>query len=388
MEKIKVLIVAGDMHVGGIENQLMHLMRNADRDKFQFDFTSTMKDAFYRKALEKQGGNFFIIPQMDWKNPVPYFRTMYQIMKRGEYHIVHAHELFHSGITLWIAKRAGVPCRFVHAHNWRDDDGTGKKRSIPRSIYNILMRKMINKYSTTQIACSTWAGEFLYGKKTMSKSTYHLVYNSVDSEKFLTEYGHKESGEFCDEGWTNVLNVARITVVKNQKFLIEIANEFRKADDRIRILIVGSGDQRYEKEVRSLINKDHLESYIQLLGVREDIDILMRKSDAFVLPSKYEGMPLVMIEAQASGLPCVSADTYSPEVDFGIGTVTWMSLDAGASKWAEAIRVSIKRGRPEKACIEKSIQEKKFDSKMFSDTICALYQQDYIKNVKALKAAK
>ena len=122
--------------------------------------------------------------------------------------------------------------------------------------------------------------------------------------------------------------------------------------------------------------------------MREDIDVLMRKSDAFVLPSKYEGMPLVMIEAQASGLPCVSADTYSPEVDFGIGTVTWMSLDAGASKWAEAIRVSIKRGRPEKACIEKSIQEKKFDSKMFSDTICALYQQDYIKNVKALKAAK
>lgn len=382
MEKIRVLMVAGDMHIGGIENQLMHLVRKADREKFQFDFTSTMKDAFYRKEIEELGGKFFIIPRMDWKNPFPYYHAMYRIIKQEKYHIVHSHELFHSGITLWIAKKANVPCRFVHAHNWCDDDGIRKKRSVLRTSYNILMRKMINKYSTTQIACSTWAGEFLYGKRGVNKNTYHLIYNSVDIEKFLAKYGVKESGEFCDEGWINVLNVARITAVKNQKFLIEIADEFRNANDRIRILIAGNGDPQYETEVRDLIKKKHLESYIKLLGIRSDIDILMRKADLFVLPSKYEGMPLVMIEAQASGLACVSANTYSPEVDFGIGLVTWIPLNVGASTWAETIRSSVKRERPEKACVEKVVQKKKFDSRLFSDTICALYQKAYLQSIK------
>lgn len=129
--------------------------------------------------------------------------------------------------------------------------------------------------------------------------------------------------------------------------------------------------------VRKKIAEKKLEAYIQLLGVRKDIDVLMRKSRAFVLPSKYEGMPLVMIEAQASGLPCVSANTYSPEVDFGIGTVTWLPLEAGAVAWADALEEAVQRERAPKAAVERAVQEKRFDSKMFAQTLCELYQEDY-----------
>lgn len=377
MGKIKVLMVAGDMHVGGIENQLMHLLRNADKNIFQIDFTSTKKDAFYRQEIESLGGQFILIPPMDWHNPGAYCRALFRVMRDGKYDIVHSHELFHSGITLCIARKAGVPCRFAHAHNWCDDDGTGKKRGLIRSIYNIVMRKMINRYSTSQIACSTWAGRFLYGEQTLTKPSYHLVFNSVDSGKFLAEYGKVETGEFCSGGWANILNVARITAVKNQKFLVEIADEFRKAGDKVRILCAGNGDADYEAEVRREIENRQLEDYIQLLGVRKDIDVLMRKSSAFVLPSQYEGMPLVMIEAQASGLPCVSANTYSPEVDFGIGAVTWLSLENPASKWAEALRTAVGQQRPSKEKVVAAVQEKKFDSRMFAETVCSLYRQDY-----------
>lgn len=377
MGRIKVLMVAGDMHVGGIENQLMHLLRNADKNIFQIDFTSTKKDAFYRQEIESLGGQFILIPPMDWHNPGAYCRALFRVMRDGKYDIVHSHELFHSGITLCIARKAGVPCRFAHAHNWCDDDGTGKKRGLIRSIYNIVMRKMINRYSTSQIACSTWAGRFLYGERTLTKPSYHLVFNSVDSGKFLAEYGKVETGEFCSGGWANILNVARITAVKNQKFLVEIADEFRKAGDKVRILCAGNGDADYEAEVRREIENRQLEDYIQLLGVRKDIDVLMRKSSAFVLPSKYEGMPLVMIEAQASGLPCVSANTYSPEVDFGIGAVTWLSLENPASKWAEALRTAVGQQRPSKEKVVAAVQEKKFDSRMFAETVCSLYRQDY-----------
>lgn len=383
MGKIKVLMVAGDMHVGGIQNQLMHLARNADKNIYQIDFTSSKQDAFYRHEIESLGGKFILIPSMNWRRARAYCRAMFRVMRDGKYDIVHSHELFHSGITLWIAEKAGVPCRFVHAHNWCDDDGTGKKRSLVRSVYNIVMRKMINRYSTNQIACSTWAGRFLYGERMLLMPSYHLVFNSVDSEKFLVQYEKLETGEFCNDGWANVLNVARITAVKNQKFLVDIADEFRRAGDKIRILCAGNGDAEYEAEVRKEIENRQLGSYIRLLGVRKDIDVLMRKSRAFVLPSKYEGMPLVMIEAQASGLSCVSANTYSTEVDFGIGTVTWLPLEDGAFKWAESIRTVVQEQRPSKDKVVTAIQDKKFDSKMFAETVCELYRQDYLRSKRA-----
>ena len=382
MKKIKVLMVAGDMHVGGIENQLMHLARNADKNKFQIDFTSTKRDAFFREEIEALGGTFILIPPMDWKNPERYCKALLEVMRRGQYDIVHSHELFHSGITLAIAKKAGIPNRFAHAHNWCDDDGTGRKRSVMRSIYNSIMRTMINRYSTIQIACSTWAGTFLYGSKVIQRDTYHLVFNSVDSRLFLVHYGQQESGEFCDSTWVNVLNVARITAVKNQKFLVEIADVFRKRGSNIRILCVGNGDESYEAELQMLIRERGLESYVRLIGVRKDIDVLMRKSSAFVLPSKYEGMPLVMIEAQASGLSCVSANTYSPEVDFEIDTVTWLSLDDSPEQWADAIEAAVQKNRPTKESVEQAIRKKKFDSKMFAETMCNLYQQEYNRNKK------
>ena len=125
--KVKVLMVAGSMNVGGIENQLMHLLRNADKEKFQFDFTSDDPEAFYKDEIEALGGRCILIPKMNWKNPLPYCKKMFSIIKDGKYDVVHSHELFHSGITLFIAYIAGVPCRFVHAHNWRDDDGTERR---------------------------------------------------------------------------------------------------------------------------------------------------------------------------------------------------------------------------------------------------------------------
>lgn len=377
MKKIKILMVAGAMHVGGIENQLMHFVRNADKEKFQIDFTSTMPDAFYRKEIEMLGGNFILIPRMNWKKPIEYCIALLKVMREGQYDVVHSHELFHSGITLYLAYKADIPCRFVHAHNWCDDDGTGKKLGWKRKLYNQIMRRLICRYSTVQIGCSTWAGSFVFGKKTLKKTSYHLVYNSVDTAKFLNQYDNLETGEFCEDGWVNVLNVGRLTAVKNQMFLVDIAESFKKQRKKIRILCAGNGDEMYVASVESKIKELQLQNYIQLLGVRKDIDVLMRKSSAFVLPSKYEGMPLVMIEAQASGLHCVSASTYSPEVDFGIGTVTWLPLEAGVPVWARAIEDAVEFGRIDKRSVERAIGEKQFDSKMFAETLCKLYEEDY-----------
>lgn len=372
MEKIKVLIVAGTMDVGGIENQLMHLLRNANKEKFQIDFTSTIPNAYYRGEIEALGGRYIVIPPMSHANPFPYCRALYRIMKEGKYDIVHSHELFHSGIVLLVAKLAGVPGRFAHAHNWQDGDGTGKERSLARSVYNAAMRRLILGCSTHQLACSTPAGKFLYGEKCLQTDSYHLVFNSVDTTKFLDRYDREETGEFCDD-WCNVLQVGRVTRVKNQLFLTEVAAELKHRGRKIRILCAGNGDAGYTETVDRAIRDNDLQEYMQMLGVRGDIDVLMRKASAFVLPSQYEGMPLVLIEAQASGLPCVAADTFSHEVDFGLDKVQWLKLDGNASAWADAIEEAIASGRAEKEQVVQKVNEKRFDSRMFAQTICELY---------------
>lgn len=377
MKKIKILMVAGSMHMGGLENQLMHFLRNVDRNKYQIDFTSNEPDAFFRKEIESLGGGFIIISSNSRKNPIKYCLELYRIMKDGKYDIVHSHELFHSGINLFIAKLAKVKSRFAHAHSWCEGDQTGGDYSIGRKIYHSSMRFLINNCSTVQLACSSWAGNFLYGKKVVNGSSFHLIYNSIDTSLYLDNYNQIETGDFCEEdGWKNVIYVARICALKNHFFLTGVAKELKQRNQKIRFLFVGDGEEKIKKELEEIIEKNQLEEYIQLLGEREDVDVLLRKSSAFVTPSKYEGMPLVMLEAQATGLPCISADTYSREVDFDIGMVRWLDLSEGIKVWTDTIEEVVTRPRADKEKVVCAINRKGFDSKIFTRKLCTLYMKD------------
>ena len=249
------------------------------------------------------------------------------------------------------------------------------KKSFRRRAYNHVMQRLIQRNATDFIACSTLAGKFLYGEKVTKQPNYHLVFNSVDTAKFIERYEQTESGEFCGDGWINVLQVGRFTPVKNQLFTVEIARELKARGARIRILCAGNVGGEYDEQVKAKIAKYGLEERMLLLGVRKDIDVLMRKSAAFLLPSLYEGMPLVLIEAQASGLPCVTADTYSREVDFGIGTVDWLELGDGAATWADTVERAAEKGRAEKADVVAAIEKGGFDSRVFAKKICDLYEK-------------
>lgn len=375
MEKIKVLIVAGAMNVGGIENQLMHLLRQADKEKYQIDFTTTEEHPFYKDEMLALGAQCIQIPKTEGVHFLRYCRALYRVMREGGYDIVHSHELFHSGMVLLTARLAGIKHRFVHAHNWSDGDGSGKKRSWKRSAYNHVMQRLIQWNATDFVACSTLAGKFLYGERVTKQPNYHLVFNSVDTSKFIEKYDRCESGEFCEDGWTNVLQVGRFTPVKNQLFTAEIARELKARGKKIRILCAGNVGGEYDDAVAAKIREFGIEEHMLLLGVRKDIDVLMRKSAAFLLPSLYEGMPLVLIEAQASGLPCVTADTYSREVDFGLGTVDWLQLEDGVSVWTDAVERAAAQGRAEKTAVVRAIEKGGFDSRVFAQKICDLYEE-------------
>lgn len=373
MKKIKVLIVAGTMNSGGVENQLMHLIRNSDKNKIQIDFTSTIEDGFYRSEIECLGGKYILIPLMSWKNPGVYCKALIKVMKDGQYDIVHTNELFHSGIVAWAAHKANVKSCFVHSHSTSDSRGMNDRRSCIRKIYNTVMRSAILRYSDVQIGCSALAGEFLFGKKAISKKSYHVMYNSVDCEKYIQNYDVKETGEFCDE-WLNIVHVGRVYEVKNQRFIVEIAEEFKRRKLKVRFLCAGEAfDNEYMNAIKDRIEKDELQDYVYMLGNRDDIDVLLRKASAFILPSVYEGMPLALIEAQAAGLNCVVADTFSREVDLELGNIVWMDNITDVMSWTDEIENAISRGKPVEEDVVKALAEKKMDSKEFARNMCELY---------------
>ena len=374
-KKIRVLILAGTMNVGGIENQLMHLLRQADKSRFQIDFTTTADHPFYRDEIKALGAKCIRIPATDGWRFLRYCRAIFRVMRDGEYDVVHSHELFHSGMVLLTARLAGVKCRCAHAHNWMEGSDPKAPKPLHRRFYNHVMQRLIQWNATEFIACSSFAGRFLYGEKVMKQSNYHLVFNSVDTSRYIEKYGKPETGELCDDGWINVIQVGRFSPVKNQLFTAEIAKELKRRGRKIRILCAGNIGGDYDEQVKSKIREYGLEEQMLLLGVRRDIDVLMRKSAAFLLPSLYEGMPLVMIEAQASGLPCVTADTYSREVDFGIGEVEWLDLEDGVSVWADAVERAVNKERADKAEVVRAIDENGFDSRVFAQKLCDLYEK-------------
>ena len=372
---IRVLLVAGSMGIGGIENQLMHLLRQADKGKFQIDFTTTVDHPFYQDEIEALDARCIRIPPTEGKHFLRYCAALYKTIRDGHYDIVHSHELFHSGMVLLTARLAGVKHRFVHAHNWMEGEDPKAKKSIQRKIYNYVMQRLIQHCATDFVACSTLAGKFLYGERITRQSNYHLLFNSVDTSKFIEKYDQKEVGEYVDDGWINVIQVGRFSQVKNQMFTAEIARELKQRGKKIRILCAGNVGGGYEEAVKARITEYGLEDQMVLLGVRKDIDVLMRKSAAFLLPSQYEGMPLVLIEAQASGLPSVTADTFSHEVDFGIGLVEWLKLDDGVTIWTDAIERAVQKGRAEKAVVVEAVEKYGFDSKVFAARLCDLYEK-------------
>lgn len=366
-KRIKVLIVAGTMEVGGIENQLMHLLRQADRTEYQIDFTTTADHPFFQDEIESLGGRCIWIPATEGKHFLRYCKALYRVIKDGKYDIVHSNELFHSGMVLLTARLAGVRHRFVHAHSCNQEQGDWIRRA-----YYAIMRRLILWNATEFLACSSLSARFLFGDGIIDRKNYHLVVNSVDTSRFLP----KENRDSDTQGaYPVILQVGRFSDEKNFLFSVRIAEVCKQRGDRFLFIFVGNSGEAYEAAVRRLIAEKQLEDTVSLLGVRKDVNQLMKRADAFLLPSKFEGMPLTLIEAQASGLPCVAADTFSHEVDFGIGTVEWLKLESGAEVWTDAVERAVLKRRADRQTVVEAIERGGFDSELFAKKICRLYEK-------------
>ncbi|RRF88973.1 MAG: glycosyltransferase family 1 protein [Coriobacteriaceae bacterium] len=322
---IRVCQFVGNMNGGGVEAVVMNYYRHVDRSKVQFDFIVTENSTIVpREQMESLGGRVFMVPA--YTHLPQFLGTCYDLFREHhEWQIVHSHANAMNVFPLKEAVRAGVPVRISHSHS------TAGKGETVKNVMKSVLRTQANRYPTHRFACSKLAGEWLFGKGV----PFELMYNAIDLQRFwFSESARTKVRAELGIADSQVVigHVGRFMPQKNHGFLIDaFAKACQKRDDLI-LLCVGSGDGMASAE--SKVVELGLSDKVKFLGQRDDVNELYQAFDAFVLPSLYEGLCLVGIEAQAAGLPCILADTITREVDV-TSTCDFLPID-DADVWADA----------------------------------------------------
>ena len=368
MEKIKpirILHVVGAMNRAGTETMLMNIYRNIDREKVQFDFISySQEEAHYDKEIKELGGKVIKL-----SSTTSVKELVNAIKKNGPYEVVHAHTLFNSGIAMLAAKKCGIKTRISHAHTTLDNNS-----SIVRKIYINGMRFLINKYSTKALACSREAGKYLFGEKEINKSKYSYFPNLINYEELLHN-PENEVIKFKEEYNLNdgivIGHIGTLKESKNHKFLIEIAKYMTEQNIDVKLILVGEGSLR--KELENLTREYNISDRVHILGIRDDINVMLHSMDVFVFPSIFEGLGLVLLEAQAAGLPCIVSEAIQPEADLGLNLFTNLKLDDGVEIWSKHIIKSVNKKEISLDKVSRAFEEKEYSKDRCISKLMKIY---------------
>ena len=332
---IRVLHIVGILQRGGIETWLLHVLRTLDRQQIQADFlVHTDTPGAYDAAFKALGCRIWTCP-IDRTRPWRYARQFKQILRQGgPYDIVHSHVHHFSGFTLWLTQQVQVPVRIAHSHN--DTSPLSKSDSVLRRLYRALSQRWIRAYATHGLAASREAARDLFGSQWQEDGRWQLLYYGVDLTPFAEAKDPSARSELGIAADAFVMgHVGRFERQKNHRFLVNLAAEVFRREPRACLLLVGDGPLR--SEIEQLVAQHGLQDRIRFVGLRPDVPRLMQVMDVFVLPSFFEGLPLVGIEAQTAGLSLVLSDTITPELDAVPEKICRISLQQPVSVWAEAV---------------------------------------------------
>jgi len=328
---MKILHVITALNRGGAETLLMNIYRNIDREKYKFYFLVFEEEKFeYEDEIIKLGGKIFRMKSPKETGMLQYITVLKQLLKREEFDVVHAHNLFNCGPTVFAAYLAGIKVRISHSHTNKYLD---ENRKIKKKIYYILSKFLINIFSTNLIACSEQAGNFLFYKL----RKFRVLKNGININKFKfdDEKRNRLRNRYKIENDTIVIgHVGRFNNEKNHSFLIKTFHELLKLNNNIKLMLVGNGE--LENEIKNMVNDLNLMDKILFLGSVENVNEIYNAFDIFVFPSKFEGLGIVLIEAQCNGLPIIASDTITQEVNIS-NQIKYISLEKQPQYWAEAI---------------------------------------------------
>lgn len=330
MDKIKVLHIIGGMNRCGAETFLMNVFRNIDRNRFMFYFLCYGDKKYdYEEEIETLGGKILRIDALKQSGVKKFYKDLRNIIKKYDIDIIHAHTYFNSAIPLLVAKKEKVKIRIVHAHNTMSE----YKSNILKKIYNFISKIIINRNANQFIACSVEAGKSLFFKNKDIK----VIENGIDLNKF--NFNEEKRKKFRDtlelSDYDLVIgHVGRFEEQKNHKFLIEIFKAILKKNIECKLLLVGDGSQF--DIIKNMCKEMKIADKVIFLGNIPNVDEIMNTFDAFVFPSLFEGLGIVLIEAQANGIQCFASTEVSKEADIS-NKIKYIELDKTPEFWANEI---------------------------------------------------
>lgn len=333
-QKVKVLIVVCGVSLEGIGTFVLNLFEHMDPEKVEIVFAvATKYKQFYEDRLINGGAKFIRTYEMGdgLVGIIKHFINLLRVIKReGPFDVLHTHMDFFNGINLIAGFLAGVPSRISHSHM---SCGIGFL-SPKKRLTNYFMRALIRVFSNRKLGCSVDANSYINGVKKTIVNVNEVINDGLDIKKFQKQINSKKEYNLSrNNERINFITIGRIVDEKKPLFIVEIMNELKKNKMNFHLSWVGTG--ALEKEVRSLIQEYKLHDNVSMLGSRSDIPELLDKVDFMILPSKWEGLGIVLIEAQASRVPCFISDTIPKEAD--VGLCTRIPINKTAKEWAKQI---------------------------------------------------
>lgn len=375
---IRVLqLNAGSKNFGGVSAFLYNIYTHIDKNKVQFDFLSPFVTTYglHRKEIEDAGGRIF---ELGVKGNIitrkfDLYKKLKEFIKTNNYKIVHINsgDFLFNIITVKAAKKAGVPIRIIHSHSSGDHT-----KMLLKSILHYLLKFVPNKNATQLFACSDKAAKYMFSKKIVLNKQYKIIKNGILTENF--SYSEDKRNEVRNKLNLKdkfvVGNIGRFVAPKNHTFMIDVfAALIEKRPDAV-LMLAGTGE--LEETIRKKVHDLRIEDKVLFMGQHSDINDLYQAMDVFFLPSVFEGFGIVNIEAQSSGLICVTSDAI-PEAADVTNTMIRLSLDSPVSVWVDSL---ISAEGTERKNLADEVKKAGYDIRSVAKEMENYYLNAYIEN--------
>lgn len=359
---------------GGVEAVILNYFKNMNKSKFVFDFVidSDSTDNNFINEIQELGGTIIKCPP--YQQLHKYNKFLYKLFKEKNYDIVHSNINTLSVFPLRMAEKAGIKIRIAHSHS------TSNPKEWKKNLVKNILRPFSKKYANVYFACSELAGRYLFGNKTFDEGKVVIINNAIDIEKFrYNEETRKSKRNEIAQRYPNtkinddtliIGNIGRMVAQKNQTFLIDIFNEVHKLNENSVLLLIGQGP--LQNEIKDKVDKLGLTNSVKFIGQVTNANDYYNAMDVFVLPSLYEGLPVVGVEAQANGLKCYLSTDMTKETKV-LEKTEFVSLKLNAKEWSKKILKGLDKNKREEDT-EKEMTEKGFNIKKESKKLEKIYQ--------------
>ena len=330
---VRVLLVVGAMNRGGIETWLMDVARGLDPADVELTFLEHVEEECDFDAEIRRLGHRVAVCRSP-RSPVGYARRLRGILRReGPFDAVHSFVSTFSALPLAVAAASGVTVRVAHSQT--DRRAVLAESGVARRAYSRLASAVLLRVMTVGVACSEEASLFLFRRSPGPESRVRVVPNGIDITRFRDAAAALRAELGVHGDVLLVGHVGRFVPVKNQRVLVDVARVWADREDAVHLVLVGDGPDW--PDVSGEVALAGLEDRVTLTGARDDIPSVMAALDVLVLPSRYEGAPITLVEAQASGVPCVVSAAVSTASDIVPGLLHRMPAGAGAEDWAARV---------------------------------------------------